>query len=303
VTDPDTVESVGATSAFVVRQAGTTRGVPLLGALAFFVRGTGQALRALAAVAGGAALLVGVTVFSVSRMSVRDRLPTIRIVRATGAAPGTVLGVFTLRAALLTGVGVALGYAVGVVVASGAVTAAVAVGLPTTLSVRVSGRAVDVLVPLYWALLAVGVLAGAAAVRPAVRSPPGRLTDDVSPASGADERSTVGSRLAARLPWSPAALSLPSATPAPSLLRWRAFVPTAATLTAFVLFAVLVSSMAGTVAPLASAEGATITELTEATGWQAHPVRGAISGTLKKKLGYTVTSEKVESRGRVYRIT
>jgi len=31
-------------------------------------------------------------------------------------------------------------------------------------------------------------------------------------------------------------------------------------------------------------------------------VRGAISGTLKKKLGLDVTSEKVEGRGRVYRI-
>jgi len=40
----------------------------------------------------------------------------------------------------------------------------------------------------------------------------------------------------------------------------------------------------------------------EATGWQAHSVRGAISGTLKKKLGFTVTSDPHKSRGRVYRI-
>ena len=39
-----------------------------------------------------------------------------------------------------------------------------------------------------------------------------------------------------------------------------------------------------------------------ATGWQAHSVRGAMSATLKKKLGLTITSEKIEGRSRVYRI-
>ena len=48
--------------------------------------------------------------------------------------------------------------------------------------------------------------------------------------------------------------------------------------------------------------GASIEEIVEATGWQAHSVRGAISGTLKKKLGMAVSSEKVDGRGRVYRI-
>ena len=48
--------------------------------------------------------------------------------------------------------------------------------------------------------------------------------------------------------------------------------------------------------------GASIDDIVKATGWQAHSVRGAISGALKKKLGLTVTSEPVEKRGRVYRI-
>ncbi len=48
--------------------------------------------------------------------------------------------------------------------------------------------------------------------------------------------------------------------------------------------------------------GATIEQMTAKTGWQPHSVRGAISGTLKKKLGLPVTSETVEGRGRVYRI-
>jgi len=49
-------------------------------------------------------------------------------------------------------------------------------------------------------------------------------------------------------------------------------------------------------------KGATIEEIVEATGWQPHSVRGAISGTLKKKLGFAVTSEKPGDGPRRYRI-
>jgi DNA-binding MarR family transcriptional regulator len=49
-------------------------------------------------------------------------------------------------------------------------------------------------------------------------------------------------------------------------------------------------------------KGATVPEIAEAFGWQPHTVRGAIAGALKKKLGLDVVSEKVEGRGRVYRI-
>lgn len=57
------------------------------------------------------------------------------------------------------------------------------------------------------------------------------------------------------------------------------------------------------VAALRQPDGATIAELTQATSWQAHSVRGAISGNLKKKLKLTVVSDMVEGRGRVYRIS
>lgn len=49
-------------------------------------------------------------------------------------------------------------------------------------------------------------------------------------------------------------------------------------------------------------EGATIDALVRATGWQAHSVRGALAGSIKKKQGLTVVSEKTEA-GRVYRVT
>jgi hypothetical protein len=48
--------------------------------------------------------------------------------------------------------------------------------------------------------------------------------------------------------------------------------------------------------------GATLAEIVAATGWQAHTVRGAMAGALKKKLGLTITSEKDKTQGRIYRI-
>ena len=57
------------------------------------------------------------------------------------------------------------------------------------------------------------------------------------------------------------------------------------------------------IAMLRAPDGATIAEIMAATGWQSHTVRGAMSGALKKKLGLEVTSEKVEDRGRVYKIS
>ncbi|QJY32125.1 DUF3489 domain-containing protein [Diaphorobacter sp. JS3050] len=40
-------------------------------------------------------------------------------------------------------------------------------------------------------------------------------------------------------------------------------------------------------------EGATIAQICEATGWQAHTVRGTFAGALKKKLGLNIVSEKI----------
>jgi hypothetical protein len=56
------------------------------------------------------------------------------------------------------------------------------------------------------------------------------------------------------------------------------------------------------IAMLRTPEGATIDDIVAATGWQPHTVRGAFAGALKKKLGLEVTSDKVEGRGRVYRL-
>ncbi len=55
------------------------------------------------------------------------------------------------------------------------------------------------------------------------------------------------------------------------------------------------------IALLRAKDGATIDEIVAATQWAPHTARGFMSGALKKKLGLTITSEKVEGRGRVYR--
>ena len=48
--------------------------------------------------------------------------------------------------------------------------------------------------------------------------------------------------------------------------------------------------------------GASLKELMKVTGWQAHSVRGFLSGTVGKKMGLNVTSTKGENGERTYSI-
>jgi hypothetical protein len=50
-------------------------------------------------------------------------------------------------------------------------------------------------------------------------------------------------------------------------------------------------------------EGATVAEMTGATGWQPHSVRGFLFGALKKKLGLEVSSTRESDAVRRYRIS
>ena len=63
-----------------------------------------------------------------------------------------------------------------------------------------------------------------------------------------------------------------------------------------------IGKLASMIAMLRRPKGATIDQIMTATGWQAHSVRGAISGALKKKRGLTVTSAAESGGIRVYRI-
>ena len=50
-------------------------------------------------------------------------------------------------------------------------------------------------------------------------------------------------------------------------------------------------------------KGATLQEIMKAAGWQAHTVRGFVSGTLIKKLGLKVESFRSEDKERTYRVS
>ena len=62
------------------------------------------------------------------------------------------------------------------------------------------------------------------------------------------------------------------------------------------------SKQAEIIRMLQRAEGATIAQICETTGWQAHTVRGTFAGAFKKKLGLTIVSDKAQGGERVYRI-
>ncbi|NCW86654.1 MAG: DUF3489 domain-containing protein [Oxalobacteraceae bacterium] len=62
------------------------------------------------------------------------------------------------------------------------------------------------------------------------------------------------------------------------------------------------SKQAQVIAMLKRPEGATISQVCAATGWQQHTVRGTFAGALKKKLGLTIDSDKAQGGERIYRI-
>ena len=244
VTDPATVRRLGVTDVLVISPAEGVppTGVPLEGVLAFFLAGTRQALAALAVAAGIGATLVGVTVYSVSRMTIRDRRQELSVLRATGTSRWQVRRLFLARGTLLVGLGVAAGYALGVISTNLAVNVAVASGVPTSLATQVTGRVVRFLVPTYAGVLAVGWVATLWAVQPVVRAEPAAIGGGTR-GGGSSSSGNPGGRRHRH-----------------SLLSLRTAVPTTATLAAFVTFLLVVAGLTGAAGPLATSEDATITE-------------------------------------------
>ena len=62
------------------------------------------------------------------------------------------------------------------------------------------------------------------------------------------------------------------------------------------------SKQARLISMLNAASGATLEQMMSLTGWQAHTVRGAISGVLRKRLGLNVVCDPAGSEVRRYRI-
>ncbi|WP_154019066.1 FtsX-like permease family protein [Halococcus agarilyticus] len=254
VANASTVQRLGdqSTAAFVIRPGRNASGLlsvpqsgtPLLSALVFLFAGMREMLTALLAATVGSALLIVVVVYNVLRMSVRDRLETIQVIRSTGGTPRRVLALFGLRAGLIVTVGVALGFAIGVVVTNAVVNVAIYAGLPISLTPKLTPLAIGVLGVMLTVLVLAGVVAGVLAARSAATQPPARLTETGRPASDTDHIRFARLRRVLT----------------PSLLDPRAVVPTTLTLAVFAVVVLLVLSFAGAVAPLSSPGEGTVAE-------------------------------------------
>lgn len=275
VTSQATVERLGPDDALVLQPASGqrhTEGVPLVSALAFFVGGSRALLQAVVPLAAGGVVLTGVVVHSVVRMTVRDRRQTIGVLRATGAAPRTILLAFVVRATLLATAGVALGYGIGVIAVNALVTGATSAGVSVTLAPRVTGRVLSTLIPASGVLVLTGVVTGGTAARPVVRRPPSVLldqsttrnrppeSDDVTGLRWLSVFSTFSEVLSERLP-----------RLRPRLLDSRALIPALATLSVLVATVVLVVAASATLSPIADPGTGTITE-----SGSPHPVASQV---------------------------
>lgn len=260
VTDISTARNLGSPSALVFdlgqEETHTTQpgAIPLIAALPFLVGGVTQVVRTLSVAVLGGGLLVLVVVYNVMRMSIRDRHKLITVARATGASPGALFAILLARVFILSVTGIALGYAIGVIATNAVINAATFVGLPVSIQTVVTRDIALSLLGISGFLLAMGVIAGAIASVPAVRG---------DPRFGRDEgRSTT----------LPAAFGGLRQVFRPTLVDWRAFVPTAATLSVFMLIILLTGAIGGAIAPLATTSSGTIVE-----SGAAHPLNSRIS--------------------------
>ncbi|WP_049972786.1 FtsX-like permease family protein [Haladaptatus cibarius] len=251
----ETVERFGVTGAFVVEPPSSSNGggTPLRSAFSFFVIGTQHVLSVLQMMAIGVGIIVGVVVFGITRMTVRDRLRAIRVIRSTGGSRRSLVLLFGARTGALALVGTLLGYAAGVILTNVAVSIGVSAGVPTSLQTRVTTRLASVLLPMYAGIVVIGVVAGVLAVRPAVQRLPARAD------------SLPNGRKSVRIPSRNRDLG------SLSVLDWRLLVPSLGTLAVFVTAVILVASVGTVVATSTTTSGTTISDPNA-----AHPIASKI---------------------------
>ncbi|MDS0300133.1 ABC transporter permease [Halogeometricum sp. S1BR25-6] len=264
----DTGESASASASTADRQAAWRyEGAPLIAALPFLVGGLGQVVRTLSVAAVGGGLLVVVVVYSVTRMSIRDRHPELRVARATGISPTRLFAVLLLRVLGLTGTGVLLGFALGLIAVKAVINAATYAGFVVSIQAVVTASILQAILLVGGFLVGMGLLAGVLATLPVVRGDPMAIGRDARGGrySGhggvGDEPNSLVGRLRAFV-----------ADAGPTFVDWRAAVPTTTTLTVFMLVLLLVTAIGGAIAPLATTESGTVTE-----AGSVHPLNSRIS--------------------------
>ncbi|WP_227379086.1 FtsX-like permease family protein [Haladaptatus halobius] len=248
---PDTVRSLGETNALLIQINKANEGGKLSqhgtispSLFAYFLSGMQGVLRVLFAATVAASILILVVLYNITRMSVRDRLRSIIVIRSTGGTARRLIGVFALRAGLLALVGSVLGYAIGVIAIRAVVNIAIAAGMAISLDPTVTPSVARILLPMLSCVVGIGVLAGVLATWSTVMTPPSQLTQKHRGTSPAEKGQVplLGVRIH------------------PRLLSWRAVIPTTTTLTVFALLVILSGSLAGVLAPLATTSTGTVTE-------------------------------------------
>ena len=242
----ETVRDIGQTGQFRIEtdapaNATATSRLPeggtfLLGTPGFLTIGGGEIVELLGLVTIASGLLIGVTVYSVTRMTVRDRRRTLFVIRSTGGPRRRLIGLFGIRAAMLTAVGAAFGYAIGIILINAVINVATYYGILTTLDV--SGSPTDRLLlgGILIATVAVGFTAGVLSVIRTVDTSPASLMGTGTGVAGSDG-------LPARIR---KALDI-------EVIGVRTVVPMTAALTVLVAIAVVSVSVGLTLAPLAGA--------------------------------------------------
>lgn len=248
VSAPSTVQQLGADGAFVLSDTAVSPAqprpgtAPIISVLAFFIQGTESIVRLIGLATAASSVLVLVTVYGVTAITVDDRRRTIDIVRATGGSAYQLLGLFALRAGLLTAIGVGVGYAIGLILSRLVVNTAIFLGLTTSLNLSLGATAVRIIAPSGLAIMCVGGIAGAIAAWPAVTGPPFDQPQLTAETATGSLQTRISSLFKLKV------------------LTWEALIPTTATLTVFVSFVLLASALSAVAAPVAAPDEQTITQ-------------------------------------------